>query len=66
MSREAGKGDAPRKMQNQEAYNENYSKVFGQNSWLERKKREEQARRDSEAAMQSMVDESQRLGLYDF
>jgi hypothetical protein len=41
MAAEAGKGDAPRKMQDQEAYSENYDKIFGTNSWLERKKEQE-------------------------
>lgn len=43
MAAEAGKGSAPRKKQDQEAYTENYSKIFGQNSWLERKKKQEEA-----------------------
>lgn len=42
MAVEAGKGSAPRKQQDQEAYTENYSKIFGQNSWLERKKKLEE------------------------
>ena len=65
MAAEAGKGDAPRKAQDQVAYTQNYSKIFGHNSWLERKKKEEQEAKDRESALQMLVDESQRLGLYD-
>lgn len=64
MTREAGKGDAPRKMQDHKAYSENYSQIFGQNSWLERKKKEEADRVRSESALQALVDESERLDLY--
>lgn len=62
---EGGKGSSPRKQQDQLAYSNNYSNIFGQNSWLERKKREEQSNKDREAALQMLVDESQRLGLYE-
>lgn len=48
MAGEAGKGDAPRKAQDRVAYTQNYSKIFGQNSWLERKKKEEQEAKDRE------------------
>lgn len=65
MAGEAGKGSAPRKAQDQIAYVQNYSKIFGEQSWLERKKKEEQSRKDSERALQSLTDETQRLGLYD-
>lgn len=65
MAGEAGKGDAPRKAQDQIAYTQNYNKIFGEQSWLERKKKQEEALRDSEIAKQSMADERQRLGLYD-
>lgn len=65
MAAEAGKGSAPRKAQDQVAYTQNYSKIFGEQSWLERKKKEEQMRADSERALQSLTDETQRLGLYD-
>lgn len=65
MAGEAGKGSAPRKTQDQIAYVQNYNKIFGEQSWLERKKKEEQSRKDSERALQSLTDETQRLGLYD-
>lgn len=65
MAGEAGKGSAPRKAQDQIAYVQNYNKIFGEQSWLERKKKEEQSRKDSERALQSLTDETQRLGLYD-
>jgi hypothetical protein len=65
MQSEAGKGSAPRKQQDSKSYSENHAKIFGDTSWLDRKKKEEQYRRDSDAALQSLVDESQRLGLYD-
>lgn len=65
MAAEAGKGSAPRKTQDHAAYTQNYNKIFGEQSWLERKKKEEQSRKDSERALQSLTDETQRLGLYD-
>jgi hypothetical protein len=51
---EAGKGSAPRKAQDQKSYSENYDRIFGGNSWLERKKREE-------AQLAATIDENERL-----
>jgi hypothetical protein len=56
MQAEAGKGSAPRKNQDLKSYQDNYDKIFGGNSWLERKKREE-------AVLHSTQDENDRLRL---
>ena len=56
---DGGKGSAPRQQQDQDAYEEGHKRIFGM-SKLERKAREE-----SEAALQRMVEENERLGLYD-
>lgn len=39
---EAGKGSSPRKNQDQKKYEENYSKIFGDNGFLARKRKEEE------------------------
>ena len=54
---DGGKGSSPRPYSvDNKTYEDNFKTIFGE-SKLERKKREE--------ALQKMVDESQRLGLYD-
>jgi hypothetical protein len=54
---EAGKGSAPRKTANQDAYSENHLKIFGESGFLARKKREE--------ALQELTRLSEELDLYD-
>lgn len=51
MQAEAGKGSSPRKNSDQEAYRENWEKIFG------KKKQEE--------ALEELANLSQELGLYD-
>ena len=51
MKAEAGKGSAPRKNQDQDAYRQNWEAIFG------KKKREE--------ALDRLVSLSQEAGLYD-
>ena len=54
---DGGKGSSPRPFSvDTETYDKNFEAIFGM-SRLERKKREE--------ALQKMVEESERLGLYD-
>ena len=54
---DGGKGSAPRPFSvDTSTYEKNFSAIFGE-SKLERKKREE--------ALQKMVEENERLGLYD-
>ena len=54
---DGGKGSSPRPYSvDTETYEKNFSAIFGM-SKLERKKREE--------ALQKMVEENERLGLYD-
>jgi hypothetical protein len=54
---DGGKGSSPRPFDvNHSTYENNWNSIFGM-SWLERKKREE--------ALQKMVEENERLGLYD-
>ena len=50
---DGGKGSAPRKQQDAEAYSKNWDAIFGSK------------RRTSEALLQCLVDENERLGLYD-
>ena len=54
---DGGKGSSPRPFDvNHQTYEDNWNSTFGL-SWLERKKRDE--------ALQKMVEENERLGLYD-
>ena len=54
---DGGKGSSPRPFDvDHQTYEDNWSSTFGL-SWLERKKRQE--------ALQKMVEENERLGLYD-
>lgn len=54
---DGGKGSSPRPFDvNHQTYEDNWDSIFGE-SKLERKKREE--------ALQKMVEENERLGLYD-
>ena len=46
---DGGKGSAPRKQQDQEAYAKNWDAIFGK----------------KDALLQALVDENERLGLYD-
>ena len=50
---DGGKGSAPRKQQDTEAYAKNWDTIFGSK------------RRTSEALLQCLVDENERMGLYD-
>jgi len=54
---EAGKGDGMRKANDNEAYAQNYEKIFGDRGPLARKRREE--------VLQSIVTLSEDMGLYD-
>lgn len=45
--REAGKGSAPRKTQDYDAWNNNYQNIFS-GGWLERKKKKEEPGVDSD------------------
>lgn len=51
-----GKGSAPRKMRNDDAYAENYEKIFG--------KKEKRKHHDKHAALDELVKLSEELGLY--
>lgn len=51
MQAEAGKGSAPRKNQDQDAYRDNWDRIFGQ------KKREE--------ALEELTRLTEEMGLYD-
>lgn len=53
---DGGKGSSPRPFTDKNQFDENFTAIFGM-SKLERKKREE--------ALQKMVEENERLGLYD-
>ena len=53
---DGGKGSSPRPFTDKNQFDQNFAAIFGE-SKLERKKREE--------ALQKMVEESERLGLYD-
>ena len=54
---DGGKGSSPRPFSvDSSTFESNWNSIFGE-SWLERKKREE--------ALKKMVEESQKLGLYD-
>ena len=46
---DGGKGSAPRKQQDYEAYSKNWDTIFGK----------------KDALLQSLVDENERMGLYD-
>ncbi len=47
---DGGKGSAPRKQQDQEAYSKNWDAIFG--------------KKNSEALLQQLVDENERMGMY--
>ena len=65
MKNDGGKGSAPRKQQDIEAYSDHYSKIFGQNSWLERKKAQERLDRERASFMSAIEDEVDRMQIYD-
>lgn len=56
---DGGKGSAPRQQQDLDAYEQGHKRIFGL-SKLEKRVQEER-----EQALQRMVDENERLGLYD-
>jgi len=47
---DGGKGSAPRKQQDQEAYSKNWDAIFGKKS--------------ADALLQQLVDENERMGMY--
>lgn len=62
---DGGKGSAPRKQQDHKSYETHYEQVFGNNSWLARKKLKEQIEADKAASMRATLDELDRMSIYD-
>ena len=63
---EAGKGSAPRKMTDQEAYAQNHEKIFGAVGPLARKKQEEALKKIVEFSEEhNLYSEFERLAVHD-